>query len=587
MDVKALQEKLEGLRKEIAELKAGERTLENATKLRELREQVASTQTKLTAAEAQEAEIAAAFGDDQADTPDPQAGTGPKEGESEPGRSADEIHEDDVTREDIKPATPSPVVPGTPSNPERKDDEAAATGPVALAASGADRQGTTAADAPGVQPMVLTASGAGAAAGITPGAPLDRDSLAQVLTAAGSAAGVVSPRTRVLGIERFGADVDAVSHNHSSIDNTRLIAKARAAFMQAKDGGNRPVALTAAGCFCGPDELIRLTGVVGRRGRPFAGMFPTIPINGGFRAMPDLAFNVDTGLRSGVTQWTCADQALVDANDPDTWKPCAEIACFTEETYEPYAVAACVTVERFHRWAHPEQIDAWINLLGIEYDSLAETLLIDQVEAEAGTPLTVGAAGGLMEDHSLVAKIIYALGSLSYAMGYQFREGQGVLEGYTLSVPVGMAEALYADEKLRGFPSGLNSKEAIVSMIEQGSGVRMVERLDESTSRKAAAAATVAALNAGGAIDGNTTPLLPPTFRMYLIPLEGYVHGEGTIVGADWHVDDALLRQNRMRYFLENVEILANLSVRKPHIIDVPGVILGSYTDLVAPPLPV
>ena len=578
MNVKELQDKLEALRAELAEIKSGDRTPETAEKLTAKRAEIAEAQTELTAAEAQAAEVEAAFADADGDEAPaaPADGDGDGTGDAAPAAPA-------------APATPAtPAAPDAPADGDAGDagDGAATGGPVALAASGAgDRAGGDAGTGDAaVQPMVLTASGSAGQAGLTPGMTLDRDSLGSILTAAGAAAGVISPRTRVVSIDRFGEGVAPLSNNLSTMENTRLLAKARGDFAKSKIGNNRPVALTAAGCFCGPDDLIRTTGVVGRRGRPFAAMFPTIPISGGFRAMPDLAFNVDTGLRSGVSQWTCVEQGDVDPDAPGTWKPCAEIECFTEQTYEPYAVVACVTVERFHRWAHPEQVDAWINLLGIEYDSLAETLLIDQIEAEAGTPLTVGDTGDLMADHSLVAKIIYALSSMAYPLGYQFREGAGVLEGYTLSVPVGMAEALYADEKLRGFPSGINSKEAIVAAIESGTGVRMVERLDESTSRKAAAAATVAAMNAGGAIDDATTPLLPPTFRMYLIPLEGYVHGEGTIVSADWHVDDPLLRQNKLRYFLENAEILANLSVRKPHIIDVPGEIKGSYTDLVLAP---
>lgn len=574
MDIEQLKAKIEELRGSIAKVKGGDRTPEAAEQLVKLRAELAEQVTALTTAEAEQAKIDAAFDDADGDVDTtPEAASGPKEGESQPGKTAD----------DIQPDAPKET-PAAPATPAKDDEDAAAQTPaMAIAASGADASPTATAHA--AAPMVLTASGAAAGIGVAPGATLDRDTLGSILTAAGNAATVETGRTRVVAMQRFGGGVDqadVLGFDKVGIENSRIIARARATF--AQQSGNRPAPLTAAGCFCGPDELIRETGVVGRRGRPFAAMFPTIPISGGFRAMPDLAFNVDTGLRSGVTQWTCADQALVDANDPDTWKPCAEIQCFTEETYEPYAVAACVTVERFHQWAHPEQIDAWINLLGIEYDALAETLLIDQIEAEAGTPLTIGAAGGLMEDFSLVAKIIYALASLAYPLGYQFREGQGVLEGYTLSVPVGMAEALYADEKLRGFPSGATSKEAVVSMIEQGSGVRMVERLDESSSRKAAAAATVTAMNAGGAIDGAGTPLLPPTFRMYLIPLEGYVHGEGTLVQADWHTDMNLLQQNRLRYFLENVEILANLSVRKPFIIDVPGDIKGSYSDLVPAP---
>lgn len=584
----ALKAKISEARAELAKLRAGEQTAENAAKIVALRAQIRVDQTELDTL------VAAFEAEDEIDT-EPVA---TKVDEVEPGKDANDVQPGgaDVTKPDT--ATPSPVAPTeapaapaeTPAEPGKSDEEDApapadSTGrPVALAASGHDVSPTATVDDRPLNAMVLTASGAATGAGIRPGAELDRDSVGAILQAASNAAGAPTGRTRVLEIGRWGAeqDAEALSMNRTAIENSRLIAEARARHLQGKS--NRPVALTAAGCFCGPDELIRETGVVGRRGRPFAALFPSIPVNGGFRAMPDLAFNVDTGLRSGVSQWTCDDQGLVDSGDPSTWKPCAEIDCFTEETYVPYAVEACVTVERFHRWAHPEQIDAWINLLGIEYDSLAETLLIDKVETDAGAALTVGAAGGEMEDHGLLAKLIYALGSLSFSLGYQFREGEGVLEGYTLSTPVGMAEAVLADEQIRGFPTNIRTKGELLSRLEQSYGVRMVERLDESTSRKAAAIATVTALNAGGAIDDAASPLLPPTFRLYLIPTQGYVHAEGVMVGADWHVDDALLRQNRMRYFLENVELLENLSVRKPHIIDVPGNIMGSYSDLVAAP---
>lgn len=569
MTVAELKAKIEELQARKAELLAGEQTLDAATELTKIRAELPGLETQLAEAEA-------AF------APDPVAETdGDGDGDGDKGGEGDK----DAPAAPVAPDAPktddTPVADPAPEGKDKDDETPAPAGdtsitpaPALAAGGGAPDEGRL------LKPMVLTASGAAASAGMQPGSEMGRDEVAAVLTAAGKAAGVITGKTRVLEISRWGEDRDDVLRDQSAIENSRIIAKAIAAHEAGK--GTRPVALQAAGCFCGPDELIRETGVVGRRGRPFAAMFASIPSQGGYRAMPDLAFNVDTQLRAGVSQWTCDDQTAVDPNDPDTWKPCAEINCFTEETYVPYAVEACVTVERFHRWAHPEQVDAWINLLGIEYDALAETLLIDKIEADAGTPLTVGTA--LMQEHGLFAKVLYALGSLSYALGYQFREGEGVLAGYTLNVPVGFTSALWADEALRGFPSNYTTVESMLAKIRE-TGVTITERMDESSSRKADAANTVTALNGGGAIDGNTTPLLPPTFRMYLIPTSGYVHTEGVMVGADWHVDADLLQQNKMRYFLENIESLDNLSVRKPHIIDVPGVIAGSYTDLVAPPI--
>jgi hypothetical protein len=541
--VDALKAKIEQLKARLAELKAGEQTAENAALIIEAR-------AELNAATAELAVLVEAFEGDDGET---------EEAEVEAPA------EEEAPAEVEAPAE-------TPAEPEVE----APAGPVALAASATDTPPVE--DEP-VAAMVLTASAG--TSGVTPGTSLERGDVMRVLQAASAGAGhLTNGKVRMFEIDRWGDDADAPSETKSAIENTRILREARNRHVAGES--TRPVALTAANCFCGPTELIREQGVVGDRGRPVAGLFPSIPLRGAFRAMSDLAFNVDNA--GSTVQWTCDDQDLVDPGDPLTWKPCTELDCFTEDEYVPYMVVACTTVRRQHRWAHPEQIERWLELLMVEYDSVAETILLDTIEADAGAPLTVGAAGNLMEQHGLLAKLHYALGSLSYSLGYEFRSS--ALAGHTVIAPRGMTDAILADEKLRGFPSGVRSSAELVTDIEQSYGVRLVERMDEPTSRKADAAATVAALNAGGAIDGITTPLLPPTFRLMVLDTSQWVHGEGVLVGADWHVDIDLLKQNKMTYFLENVEILERLGARKSYLIDVPGVIAGSYTDLVAPPIP-
>lgn len=575
MNIEQLRAKIAEIREQIAALKAGEQTAENAAKLVELRAELKPLVPELE-------KLEAAFADDEHDAEPADGDAG--DGEGEGGDAGDGAG-------DGEGGDAAPTTPATPGDGEGADGgdagdgagdagDGAATKPVALAASAADVSPTAGGegDAPkGPAPMALVASAG--TAGVNAGSQLTRDDVLKVLQASHTAASrVTNGKVRMFEVQRWGGEVETPSDNRSTIDNTRIIMEARERHLKGEN--MRPAALVAGGCFCGPDELIRETGVVGERGRPVAGLFPSIPISGGFRAMPDIAFNVDN--LGSVVQWTCDDQDAVDPGDSGTWKPCTEIDCFTEESFVPYAVVACTTASRFHRWAHPEQVDRHIDLLGIEYDSVAETLLLDKLEADAGTPLTIGA--GETADLGMVAQVIYALSSLSFALGYEHREGSGVLDRYTLIAPVGFAEALYGDEKLRGFPSGVTSKAALISMIEDGSGIRIVERLDEPTSRKAAAAATVAALNAGGAIDDTSSPLLPPTFRLFLVDTSQWVHGEGTLVAADWHVDGDLRAQNRMQYFLENLEILERLGVKKTHIIDLPGQIKGTYSDLVAGP---
>jgi len=238
-------------------------------------------------------------------------------------------------------------------------------------------------------------------------------------------------------------------------------------------------------------------------------------------------------------------------------------------------------VQRTHKWAHPEQIDTWIEKLRLEYDRVAEKQLLALIEADAVNTLEVGTAN--MAAHGLLAQTLYALGSLSFALGYQFRST--AIEGHVVIVPRGFMDSLLTDELLRGFPSGIKTKGEVQSLIQNAYGVRLVERLDEPAGAlSTAAAATVTALNAGGNIDAAGTPLQPPQFRMHIVRPDQWVHGEGVFVGADWFVDNEMIMQNKLQYFWENVETLVRTGVEKAYIVDVNCCINGSYTDLVVGP---
>lgn len=592
MNLEQLKAKAAELRTKIAELKAGDQTAENATAILDARQELKTVSAEITT-------IESALADDDVDN-EPKADADDdadkdKSGDEPANPPADQPGKDGTPATD--PVTPDPN-PGSGETADDVDKDKtgsgdAATPPVSMAASGTDVSPTVAPPATKTNGFALVAS-AGAAGIASPGDKLDRAGALSVLQAAFSHAGASSNgRVRLFGIDRYpNADPASIpSMDKSAIENSRLLAAARAR-------NERPTTLSAAGCFCGPDELVRRTGLEGQTGRPIAGIFPGIGINnGGFRAMPDLAFNDDLDLRSGLTQWDCDKQALLDA-DPDNaalLKPCAEVRCFTEATYEPYMIPACVTVSTMHRWAHPEQIDVWMDLLAIEYDSLAETILLDILEndvaASGGAPLTVGVGTGQMNDHGLMAKLIYVLGQLGGPLGYEFRSTG--LEGYVAIVPRNTFKAVLADEKLRGFPSGLDSEEAIRAFFQRSFGVRFVERLDEATSQKTKWMNTVTAIRAGGAVDAPggvgdndaaETPLMPDTLRIYLVDPSSWVHGEGTLVAADWYTDDKLVRSNKIRYFLENVELLVRLGKRRNYILDVPFKIMGSYSDLVAAP---
>lgn len=543
-----LKNKIEELKARIAELRAIGAEKATAQEARELRD----ARKKLERAEADLTVLSEAFAEDEG---------GDDEAETEaPVEAPAEVE----------------VPAEAPAEAEAAED-VVLEAPVAIAASAGDLAGASASDS---KPLF----------GITASATMGDARTGQALESREQVMSLLNQtnmrnkskgenKTRILEIQRFADDAPRVSSSNSPAENSRIIRRVTEKFI-ADNQETLHQALTAAACFCGPDEIDDSIAAIGTTARPVAGIFPTVPANGGFEFLRDLTIDPNSG---STAQWTCDDQDAVDPDDPDTWKVCSELDCFTTELCYPYMVTACTIVGRQHQWAHPEQIDAWINKILIEYARLAEQLLLDVIDDNAVNQLEVGLAE--MAEFGLRPQIDYALGSLAYPMGIQFREADSSLEGMVMLVPRGMIDAVLTDEFLRGFPSDIRTRADLLAHWRSAYGVRVVERLEERTGALTTAAiATVTALNAGGNIDAVGTPLQPPQYRIYLIDPTQFVHMEGTLVAADWHTDVALLRQNKNLYFLENIEQLCFTGYKKVYAIDVNGCIKGTVSDLVEAP---
>lgn len=537
-----LNKTIEALRAEIAELRAGESSLDVARR-------ITAARTELNTATAELAEFTAA-----------EAALAELDAEDEAAKAADEDPKPD-------PVVPAPdPTPATPAEPEEPATPAADR--VLVTASASDPEVDVSPTATQTEPtFTLTASGN--IGGVAAGAILDRERMLRMLQGTLTASGSEVNRSRMFEMNTHKAGSEVASMRRGAFENS-MILKA------AGETNAQSLALTAAACFCGPDRVETEVGVVGCEARPVAALFPSVPVDGGFRYVPDICTPTNA-----VAKWTCADQDLVDSNDPATWKQCPELDCFTERVVTPYMVVACTTVNRTQQFAHPEQVDAWLEAIRIEYARKAEVRLLDELEADAGAVLTVGAAGGTMAAHGLLAKFIYMLGSVAFALGQEFRcEG---LEGRTIIIPKGLIEAFLSDENIRGFNHN-KLKTELLNEFRVNYGITIVERLDESTSRQAIADASVAALNAGGAIDSSPTVIAPPSWRIYIVDPTQYRRGEGQLVGADWHVDTAMLRQNKLLYFWENLEFLELMGCIQPRIVDITGCINGARSDLTSAP---
>ncbi len=379
--------------------------------------------------------------------------------------------------------------------------------------------------------------------------------------AVGAAAGV---KQTFATIQRHEGK-EAVSSRKSAIENTILMS-------QPKDKSNALAALTAAACYCGPNEVDKSIDSQGCDERPFAAEFRSVPFAGPFDYVKEMNL---ADVQNGVTLWDCVDQTAVTAANPATWKPCVTLDCGDAVTVTPYAIPACGLFSIFQQLSHPELVDDFINKLGIYYARLAEQALINKVIAD-NTTLTYSPTG-----QGLLNQLSGALGHLGAIGGYTRRLCFD--QTYTLFVPPGFLTALIADEHRRGFSRGANRADILAQISALGVS-KIVEMLDLGTEAEAEL------LTASGVhiAPGTTVALdicnLPPKWIVHLVPTDAYVRGESTLVEAGFQRDAELLRQNMVQYFFEGHEFIEKRDDQVPGWnIELGGAATGGTSALVTP----
>jgi hypothetical protein len=548
-----LLKRLAEIRERAAAIKAGEIGEAEIKELRELKDERLQIEQKVEALKVADELTAESEAEKPAEEEKPAEGG---EGDKPAENPVEEERPDEVVK---------PGETGAPKEDEEKPAEVTpgeeAPTPEALAAAasslGSNDGGLGSNDAG----KGLTIIASAASFGVQAGEGLVAESFNRIhRIASGAAAGV----KQTFGTIQRHSGEEAVSARKSAIENTLLMSRPR-----EKD--IVPVSLTAAACYCGPNEVDKSIESRGRDERPFAAAFRSVPFTGPFDYVREM--NLDA-VQNGVTLWDCDAQEAVTAANPATWKPCVTLDCGDSVTVTPYAIPACGNFSIFQQLSHPELVDDFINKIGIYYARLAEQALIDKVRAD-NTHLTYGVAG-----MGLLHQITGALGQLAAITGYTRRLGW---EDYTLFLPPGMITALVADEHRRGFSRGA-TREAILTQIRDLGVGNVVEMIDLDTT------AEPGLLTAAGTFiaPGTTVPLnicnLPATWTVHLVPTDAYIRGESTLVEAGYQRDADLLRQNMVQYFFEGHEFIEK---RDPNVpgwtIELSGAATGGASALVTP----
>jgi len=140
-------------------------------------------------------------------------------------------------------------------------------------------------------------------------------------------------------------------------------------------------AVTAAGGCCAPLETRYDLFGIGGTDRPVKASLAGFGADrGGIRFFEGPTLDA---IGAAVGFWTCADDAAVDAADPDTWKVCARVECPDEAEALVQAVTLCLTFGVMQSRVFPEMVTANNALALVAQARLSESALLAQIKAQS------------------------------------------------------------------------------------------------------------------------------------------------------------------------------------------------------------
>jgi hypothetical protein len=151
-------------------------------------------------------------------------------------------------------------------------------------------------------------------------------------------------------------------------------------------------AIIAAGGCCAPlDTRYDLFGIGGTERPVKASLAGFGADRGGIRFFEGPTLDA---IGAAVGFWTCADDAAVDAADPDTWKVCARVDCPDESEALVQAVTLCLTFGVMQSRVFPEMVTANNALALVAQARLSESALLAQIKAQSKAVAGGAIAGG-------------------------------------------------------------------------------------------------------------------------------------------------------------------------------------------------
>jgi hypothetical protein len=536
-DEGAIRQAHEALGSQIAELRANAKTLDDATKLRELRAAQAKLHTELERRVEEAEAIAQALEETKDDLtpPTPKASDAPPATEDPDGDTDGDgdVDEDDVTEPDDKEKV---LVTAAAKSKARTDQ------PVAEKET-ADT---------GRQPLPFVWAAAPGQSVVNHGTALDKTSLARLFEDARSKC-MENPGTYVVAsvpsYEELGENV--VSIRDGVVRCDELVKAAQAKWAKEHNLAYEPDRVTAA--ICEPFEVIRqLAPFQGVTDTPFADIFPQTPM-------------ARLGLRLTKRNWGLSDmdagfampftgQDSVDEAVPSTWKPCITIPCPTTFDITAEELTACFKVRDDTLMSSPETVDDFQELLFVQRARRREQYLLAKFDAHADTINQTYEEALFPTGVDVLPKLAEAIATWLAHARYPNRIN---LDTYTLVLPPNLDLVLRLGQIKRAFGDNEMTVAEAEAYIRNLTGVGNVVWLRDN--RNGGVGSQPQPLIQAAAADGNPEAVLADgvmdplnvNYRVRLVAPGDAIYAVVGSMQTGLETDPQLLRQNMSQWFLK------------------------------------
>lgn len=348
--------------------------------------------------------------------------------------------------------------------------------------------------------------------------------------------------------DRFGDRV----FGDSASDNTALLERLQS---DARDLARREdrEAVIASGGVCAIYPMDYTYDTIGVQDRPVRASLPSgLAPRGGVRFYKPPLYDA-TVYGQGVTQWSFADDAAVDAADDSTWKPCIEFDCGDDDEAELYAVPQCAEISNIRNKFNPENVAANLYYLGVAHASLADSYLMAAMIAKSRY-VSEGSHVSALRD--LLTYLDVTIATLRDQ--YRLPVGQPM----HIDLPHWAREVLRIDMLRSAFPNdvGMNRfaiTDAQITAWFSTRGCSVTWLLDAIDSSQALTPQATASLGAPAALNN-----LPNVVKFLIYPEGTFTFLDGGEMNMGVTRDAELNRRNRFQVFMETFEGLVMRGVQ-------------------------